>query len=604
MCFLFLAPVTLSAQEFIIPKGTPTATDQSKAQNQRSDTLSLPFYDDFSYLGGIPDTTLWENNDVFISPDFTDNAPTWGTAVFDAVNAAGEFYEQATYDESHVADILTSKPIDLDYPGNTSIYLSFFCEAGGYGDTPEASDSLILEFLNVNTQTWEPVWFAEGTAVGGFNFVILPIAEEQYLQKGFQFRFKNRVSLGSYLYPDLAVNVDHWLIDLVYLDSNRNAGDNVFDDIALTSSLSSLLTPYSAMPYSHFLNDPQKYLSSEVFASYRNNDDQIRTIDSLKLSVADYPSLDNMQTVNGGSYNVPSGASQTVGVQTGFSFSDTGADSLTIEMKLRLVTDDFDPERNNSVIRYHEFSDFYAYDDGTAEAGYGLYGAGTKYGRLALKFYTEIPANVTAVKMYFNRSLFDEGRDYFFLNVWQQGEDGYPESEPAFSQEGVRPEYYDQLNTFHTYTLDEPVYVEDTFFVGWTQTQAEMLNVGFDLNTIANQYLYYNISGAWQPSQISGSVMIRPVMAEVEAKQNPADKSANMLISPNPAQDQIVIKFPTESYSELTEYYIYNLTGRLMTRGTADGNQLDVSQLPNGIYILKAITNNGRIYHTKFAVSH
>ncbi len=602
--YLTLNCFELTAQEFIVPNVNPISTQNEKSRTKLNTNQELPFYDDFSYLQTEPDPTLWIGNDSYISPNFTKDAPTWGVAVLDAVNAAGKFYETANYETPYRADILTSQPINLDYPDNNTIYLSFFYKAGENGYTPEKQDSLILEFLNVETQNWEKVWFTEGGAMSSFKYVMLQIKEAQYLKSNFQFRFKNYASLGSSVYPDLAINSDHWMIDLVYLNLNRNPDDSTFKDLALTSALSSLLTPYSAMPYNHFLNNPEKYIAEKISVSYKNNDNKIRTIDSLKLSVAEYPTMSNLQTVNGGSYNVPPQAEQEVQVQTGFNFSDTGKDSITLEMKLRLVTDDFDPKRNNSITRKHKLSNYYAYDDGTAEAGYGLYGTGTKYGRLALKFYTEVPAKVTAVNMYFNRSYKDEGRDYFFLNIWQQGSDGFPEPEPAFSQEGIRPEYDNILNTFQTYQLDEPVYVTDTFFVGWTQTQPQMLNVGFDLNTEANEFLYYNIDGAWQPSTIKGSVMIRPIMEKADEQKYNSKKTKKLRITPNPANNQILLLYNNQTNTGTIKYNIYNFTGKIVDEGTSNDNKLNVSNLQNGIYIIKAYTQNGAVYTSKFIVRH
>ncbi len=46
------------------------------------------------------------------------------------------------------SDFLTSVPINLDYPGRTDIYLSFFYEPMGLGDIPEVGARFELEKMS------------------------------------------------------------------------------------------------------------------------------------------------------------------------------------------------------------------------------------------------------------------------------------------------------------------------------------------------------------------------------------------------------------------------------------------------------------------------
>ncbi len=600
IAILIITNIKVQAQEFIVPN----AKTFEHKNHQTRQSIELPFYDDFAYTNASPDEALWQNQGVYVSSTFTDNAPTWGVAVFDAVNEKGVFPETANYEERYISDILTSKPINLNYPNDKTIFLSFFYEPGGFGDLPEKTDSLCLEFYDVENETWQTVWVAEGSADKTFKYVIIPIDQPEYLKDGFKFRFKNHITLGSEVYPDLAINADHWLVDMVYLNKGRSATDNSFNDLAITAPLTSLLTPYSAMPYKQFVANPQKYIAPEVASAYQNNDGKIRTIDSLKLSVAEFPNGANSQTVNGGSYNIPPKAGQAVKIKTGFNFNDKQKDSLKLKLTLKLVTDDSDPKPNNTITRIHNLSNFYAYDDGTAEAGYGLYGNGTKYGRIALKFHTDNPVQITAVKMYFNQTYNNENQDYLFLNIWKQAKNGLPETEPLFSQEGIRPEYGDTLNKFHTYKLDSLITVQDTFFIGWTQTQPKMLNIGFDLNTTANQFLYYNISGAWQPSKIKGAIMMRPVVKNLDGKKAKKRTSQKISVKPNPANENIIITIPNKTNSDVIQYQILNFSGKVVATGKTAQNFINVSELPNGIYILKAYIKQHNSYTSKFMIMH
>lgn len=64
---------------------------------------------------------------------------------------------------------------------------------------------------------------------------------------------------------------------------------------------------------------------------------------------------------------------------------------------------------------------------------------------------------------------------------------------------------------------------------------------------------------------------------------------ANILLYPNPTQDYLSIK----SDLIMDEIFIYNLTGVEMLSSNATNNKIDVSQLPQGIYIVKLKTSKG-----------
>ena len=97
---------------------------------QDSDTLALPLFDDFSYNGTEPDNSLWQNNGVTLSNTLPNRPPSIGVAVFDALDINGEFYPSQYGTKYASGDTLTSKPIDLYYPGDNTIFLSFFYQPG------------------------------------------------------------------------------------------------------------------------------------------------------------------------------------------------------------------------------------------------------------------------------------------------------------------------------------------------------------------------------------------------------------------------------------------------------------------------------------------
>ena len=197
------------------------------------DTISLPFIDDFSYYSRStqPDQKLWMDQYVYINNNYPIQPRSNGVATFDALDADGNIYKNSS--ATFPADTLTSSPIDLGVSGLNNVYLSFFYQPQGYGDSPEPADSLILQFKSPVTKQWRSVWNTPGTATHPFKQILLRV-EGEYLRKGFQFRFVNMVSLDQDQFnPGRKGNADHWHIDYVRMDKNRSETDTATLDVAI-----------------------------------------------------------------------------------------------------------------------------------------------------------------------------------------------------------------------------------------------------------------------------------------------------------------------------------------------------------------------------------
>lgn len=565
-------------------------------KNRSLDTLELPFWDDFSSTQIYPNQSNWADMNVYINSNLCQKMPSIGIATFDAVDATGVIYEGANYETSFIADKLTSKPINLNYADDNSIYLSFFYKPKGYGNQPEHNDSLILEFYAPTEEQWHEVWFANGSGDKDFAFEIIHITDETYLQKGFKFRFKNYASLGTSTYPSLAGNCDFWHLDYVYLNRNRNLNDSVHRDIAFSKPLESLLSNYASMPWSHYKSMINKPLNSNIAVSYANNDRLMRLVDSLNLYLEDLSGNSPVQKLQAGAYNVPPFNETLLAVSNPFTFAENNEDFADFKLSANIVTASYDSIVNNTVEYIQEFRDYYAYDDGSAEAGYGLYGTGTKYGSVAYKFTPEKSDLLTGVKIYFTQTYENASMQYFWLNIWSEGEDLMPELEPIMIVEGVRPEYENELNKFHLYTFDEPITLDETFFIGWTQTTDDMLNVGFDFNTDASSNLFYNISGEWQQSSIEGAVMIRPVFGDFYVSTENVEAENDINIYPNPATNNVNI-------NKKGQLYIYDIQSRLIySNNNFEGGNVNLSSYKSGLYLVKIISDN-KVYTKKLIIN-
>ncbi|MCX6223597.1 MAG: hypothetical protein NTV01_02385, partial [Bacteroidia bacterium] len=215
------------------------------------DTLQLPFLEDFSNSSPFPDSNRWTDSNVYINRSFAINPPTCGVATFDAIDSSGAVYSHATV-ESFRADTLTSRPVNLFFPSDTTIYLSFYYQPQGLGDAPEPGDSLVVEFFAPESKRWSRIWSTPGTALHDFRIVMINITNSRFLQKGFRFRFSNYASLAPSYEPSLKVNADHWNIDYVYLNKGRHYNDSIMKDASLVKPVGSLLLNYTAMPWEHF----------------------------------------------------------------------------------------------------------------------------------------------------------------------------------------------------------------------------------------------------------------------------------------------------------------------------------------------------------------
>ncbi|OQX96512.1 MAG: hypothetical protein B6I20_14345 [Bacteroidetes bacterium 4572_117] len=295
------------AQELLVPLnensilkknlGTKKANKKLKA----AELVELPFFDDFADSYYYPKQKLWTDSFAFINDSYPDLPPSIGAATLDAIDEKGEFYPSAGYEMSFVADYLSSQPINLNYPGNQTIYLSFYYQAQGLGDNPEEKDSLILEFYEPDAETWNTVWKKEGTTNHYFEQEIFHINESKYLKEGFRFRFKNLASLSANNVPSRVGNVDHWHIDYILLDKDRNSSDLTHHDIAFVKPITSFLNDYQSMPWKHFLVNPASELKSNIEVSYKNNDNIDRLVERIDFVFIDNTSNLINDTLHGGS---------------------------------------------------------------------------------------------------------------------------------------------------------------------------------------------------------------------------------------------------------------------------------------------------------------
>jgi hypothetical protein len=548
--------------------------------------VELPFFDDFSERSNYPDPEKWTDNYVFINNTLSDKQITCGIATFDALDSNGRLYDIAdTY--GFRADELTSQPLNLAYTADDNLWMSFFYQAGGLGDAPETNDSLTLQFYAPDESKWYSVWHAAGTADKRFRPVMIRISDSKFLKSGFQFRFANYASLSPNE-NDISMvgNCDQWNLDYVLIDKNRNAGDTIFNDVALTLPVRSVLKNYEAMPWKQFREVELQEMGSVIQIHYRNNDTITRNV-TRNFEIYD-------KYANAVSYAFSSGASNVdplsdVDYNAGlvYTFSSGNNDSALFRITSMLKTDQFDPKQNDTLIYYQVFNNYFAYDDGSAEAGYGINGLGSKSAMFAHRFTSFMPDTIRAINICFNDSYQDANKRAFDLMVWDDN-NGYP-GNVIYALEEVMVEQGTAINGYYTYRMHDKVPVNGDFYIGWRQRSEVFLNAGLDVNSPHNGRQFYFLNGNWQSSIVAGTVMIRPVVGNAltitGVDDIPATKPEKISIWPNPASDNITIDASEQILDGRATITIIDLQGRELQKSILTRN-INISSLPPGAYII------------------
>ncbi len=581
---------------------------QFQARQQRGGgSMSLPFFDDFSRYSlptDNPDIPVewqrWEDDNVFINSNFPIQPPTVGVATFDGLKSNGYPYDFVSADAYGTADTLTSVPLNLaGLDSLDNVYLSFFYQGGGLGNKPDEQDSLVVEFWNNSGGGgWIRRWsIPGGTLPAEFQRVFIPIQDAEfgntYFLDGFKFRFIN--------YSTLSGSVDHWHIDYVELAANVDPENAPIQDLAFMEEENTLLRDFTAMPWTHFLENPALYLEDTTRAAQRNlSETAVNFQSGYRIDYEDQ------------SWDHPNDYSITNGVDIinpqsyfpiGNDVFDTNVNDTCAIFSVNYYHETSDIVTSNDTISFEQnFTNYYAYDDGTAERAYGLTTGG---GKIAMKYQLAKEDTLLGLFVHWIPFVDDQSTESFILRAWDDN-GGVPGEELATIFTFNYPKYYDHgYNKYAYYEYDDPIGVDGTIYVGWVQQGDNSLNVGNDKNTNQNPgRLFYQlgIGASWQASSITGSLMIRPVFKSGKSfvwNSVEEDLAAQVGIYPNPTSDNVNIEVPTGlgSYS----LSVYNQSGKLiMTRGDLQGlQQISIQDLAQGVYILEVRTEDGRVIHER-----
>ena len=563
--------------------------------------LLLPFVDDFAAATVYPDANKWKDKLVYVNNRFPVNPPSLNVATFDGLNAIGVPYGVGR----GYCDTLTSLPIRLD--GLTladSVYLSFFVQPQGLGMVPDLGDTLSLfaRYSAASPDSFNLLWRA---APGSFvvdSFIQVRIALPAiYLHDEFQLRFINKGSKTG--------NLNHWHIDYVYLNKGRNKADAI-TDLAIQNPPSPLIKKFASMPYAHFKNSASTYTLDTQYFAVRNNSNQSYAIDyGREIFDQNFARIDSFGSIIS---IMPAQETRSANMKRSVNFAGNfNTDSVLIWSRYytRLGTTFDNIRANDTIWQSTYFGNYYAYDDGTAEAGYAIENAP---GKVALRFPFAQPDSMYGISFSLNRSKIDVAGLFYNLMVWSTL-GATSNTEQVLMRIPATVFYQDPRNNFYYAKFEKPIYIQNEVYIGWEQTSVFPLNMGLDLNfMVNNKYapnpeMFYNVQDLWQPTELNGALMMRPIVGKWKepttgVNENTTASKLEISLYPNPTAEMLTIAGKSNA---LYSVVVYDITGKINASYTGVQQQIDLQHLTNGMYLVRVTDETTQATSTqKIIIQH
>ena len=629
---LLLTSFSLQAQlQEAMISHNPTVTKAAKtpinkrAIDRNQNGAALPFFADFASEGPFPNADNWMDNTVFINNTLANKPVSIGVATFDGLDATG-----SPYGGTGSADSLTSIPLDLS--GSAPKYMSYYVQPKGLGDAPGPEDSLVLEFKNIAGE-WIEVGSHATTlrenifpldSIPSFQFVgPITINDAQFLHEDFQFRFRNYALRNG--------AVDLWHIDYIRLEAEEMTQSN--RDLAFTEFPSNILRDYTNAPWTHLQDelevDFDLILTDIAIDVYNHSINNISIADSEFLvngisqgQTLRFKRQDLLSQDSSSQANITNGShlfTNPVRGEFAFIFRNEfqTSDKVDIQVDYSFIQNNTEPlatQGNNQVSRTFELSNYYAYDDNSAESAYFI-GTG---GQVAVKFTNYKADLLQAVRLQIPRIVGgDLSGSNFTLKVWVENLNTEPIYEAPFTKPLFIDEFVDSLQAFTTYILRDSETGESApvelpvgdFYIGWEQVTScanvNCLPVGFDRNTpSATNTIFINVDGGWRgirtffeneevpPSQ-RGALMLRPVVGPVTPNDSETVGVEALAIPqllaiyPNPTNGTINFDLFEGNYADY-EINVFNTLGQQLIQQNLTP-RMDLVNQTAGIYFLQFI---------------
>jgi hypothetical protein len=535
---------------------------------------------------------------------------TRGTVTLDGLRANGLAYNSSSASFYSRTDTLTSQPIDLSgVSAGSQVYLSYAWQAGTLAGAPGTSSSatpvsLTLEFLD-NVGRWNTIWtYLGANKTTNFRQQIFPISQASYFHSGFQFRFRSSGNQSS--------ASDAFGLDYIYVNRNRTASDTIFQDVAISRPLNSPLRRYTSMPVWQYNAATTSELNPALTTTVNN-----LTATGNPLPITWLGTVRELTTggfgpgtwASGGRPELAGARQDAItGDASSAPLSNTTA-SRRFRYTLSLQTLEANPLTlaNDTITRDLELSNYFAYDDGTAEQSFSIPAVSTgPVSYLAVGFTANQADRVSAVQLapIFNNIPLSQGGENnsnrtVTVAVWGD-KNGVPDAmlgSATFTM--TNPLAAGQ--TFYTIPLTTPVAVSGRFYVGYGQpASGQFLLYGLDLNNQpAASSLFYTQQGVWTAATPStgGSPMVRAVMNNnVLATQAQQAVNTQFSLYPNPAPSGTTVAVNGPAFRLAT---LLDVLGRPVWRQPAAEAGLATLRLPaglpGGVYLVQLTLPDGGV---------
>ncbi|NML65464.1 T9SS type A sorting domain-containing protein [Hymenobacter sp. RP-2-7] len=652
----FLLPAVLlvlaaNAQVVIGPLGGDASRQvgaPNAAATQRTAALTLPFFDDFvTPRNGLPNAANWQGagpgypvgdgtlrryagGGAYVSNRLAVAPPTRGTVTLDGLRANGLPYNPGSPTVYGATDTLTSQPIDLSGLGpGSNVYLSYAWQAGSVQGAPASSSGnapvqLLLEFLD-RDGIWNGIWtFSSQGSRTGFRQQIFPISQAAYLHGSFRFRFRATGNQN--------LSRDSFGLDYIYLNSNRSAADTTFADVALSQGLSNPLRRFTSLPAWQYAAASTSELSPTLGATANRltaTTTVANPINPLPISwqgvVRELSSggfgpatwLSGSGTINAGARQYAIAGNATTAPLP----SSTG--TRRYRYQLQLQTQETNPLTlaNDSLSRDLELADYYAFDDGTAEASFNLTArsmGGISYFAYALDLNkNDAVKSVRLAPIFNNIPVAAQGENYadrpVTVAVWADN-NGQPAATPLATKTGTLLNPLNPANSgtslpvFQEIVFDQPVPVSGRCYVGFGQASSgQFLGYGYDLNNAAPaSVVYQQTAGTWAPTTLPlpGALLMRAVMNNgVLATRAAQALNAQFSLYPNPAAagSTVLVAGPAFRAAALLD-----VLGRpVWQQPAAEAGQPTLrlpATLPPGVYLVRLPLPDGSVATRRLTV--
>ena len=249
---------------------------------------------------------------------------------------------------------------------------------------------------------------------------------------------------------------------------------------------------------------------------------------------------------------------------------------------------------NNSYTFTQSLHNYYAYDDGEAERGYGL--NGTTSAKVAYRYDILMADSMRGIQMYLLPVAENVEDEVLFMRVWEDV-GGFP-GEVIYEDLSPRDLTYSELNEPVIYEFDSTIFIPaGSVFIGFGQTSVigsvTPLNLGNDKNRNQNaDRLRFDSGNGWSTSSISGTLMIHPVFTslkdDVVSSLAQTEFDRQIKIWPVPTNDFVNVSLPANADYE---FRLIDIQGKTVRKGRKSGVRYSmyVDGLQKGLYLLEIV---------------